>query len=111
MDLLCRYSWPGNVRELENEVRRALLLAGEAKRIGTEVLTEVIRENASPGKLRFDGTLKAAILEVKRKMIVDALNRSGGNRTHAARILGMSRWGLVQKIEKYGIESAVKRQK
>ena len=108
MDLLCRYSWPGNVRELENEVQRALLLAGEAKRIGPEVLTEVIRENASPGNLRFDGTLKAAIVEVERKMIVDALNRSGGNRTHAARILGMSRWGLVQKIEKYGIEGAVK---
>jgi two-component system response regulator HupR/HoxA len=104
MDLLCRYAWPGNVRELQNEVQRALLLAGEASQIGPEALSEPVRGQVVRGEGRREGTLKAAVEQVEREMIAGALRRCGGNRTHAALTLGMSRWGLVQKIEKYRIE-------
>ncbi len=103
MDLLCRYSWRGNVRELENEVQRALLLAGDVDRIGPESLPESVRGKVAPGEGSAEGTLKGAREQVERAMIAGALERTGGNRTHAARALGISRWGLVQKIEKYGI--------
>jgi Nif-specific regulatory protein len=104
MDLLCRYAWPGNVRELENEVQRALLLAGEVERIGPEALSEGVRGKARRGEGRGEGTLNAAVEQVEREVIVEALRRCKGNRTHAARALGVSRWGLVQKIERYRIE-------
>ncbi len=104
MDLLCRYAWPGNVRELENEVQRSLLLAGDTDRIGPELLSEGVRGNAAPGELQAEGTLKGEVTRIEREMIAEALARTGGNRTHAARALGISRWGLVQKIEKYGIK-------
>ncbi|MBI2950861.1 sigma-54-dependent Fis family transcriptional regulator [bacterium] len=103
MDLLCRYAWPGNVRELENEVQRALLLAGEVERIGPEALSVAVRGRAARDEVR-GGTLYAATEQVEREMLVEALRRCKGNRTHAARALGVSRWGLVQKIEKYRIE-------
>ncbi len=103
MDLLCRYAWPGNVRELENEVQRALLLAGEVERIGPEALSEAVRGRAARDEVR-GGTLNTAVEQVEREMIIEALRRCKGNRTHAARALGVSRWGLVQKIEKYRIE-------
>ena len=104
MDLLCRYAWPGNVRELENEVQRALLLAGEVDRIGPEALSETVRGKESRGEARREGTLNAAVEHLEREMIAEALKRCKGNRTHAARALGVSRWGMVQKIEKYKIE-------
>jgi len=106
MDLLCRYAWPGNVRELENEVQRALLLAGDANHIGPEHLSESVRGQsaviAPEGKT--SGALKSTLSQIEREMIASALARTHGNRTHAARALGISRWGLVQKIERYGIE-------
>ncbi|OGG45103.1 MAG: hypothetical protein A3F84_11795 [Candidatus Handelsmanbacteria bacterium RIFCSPLOWO2_12_FULL_64_10] len=104
MDLLCRYAWPGNVRELQNEVQRALLLAGDSGWIGPEALSEAVRGKVRRSEGRGEGTLNAAVEQVEREMIVEALRRCKGNRTHAARALGVSRWGLVQKIEKYGIE-------
>ena len=107
MDLLCRYAWPGNVRELENEVRRALLLAGDVARIGPDCLSGAVRGRAAPEEIVRTGTLKSALAQVEREMIAGALARCNGNRTHAARALGISRWGLVQKIEKYGIEGSM----
>ena len=104
MDLMCRHRWPGNVRELANEVQRALLLVGESNRIGPETLSEHVRGKSSQAGARGEGTLRAAMAHVERDMIADALKRFDGNRTRAARALGVSRWGLVQKIERYGIE-------
>lgn len=106
MDLLCRYAWPGNVRELKNEVQRALLLIGSGERIGPEVLSEPVRgEPAHPRETWREGPLSASIAQLEQERIAEALKRCEGNRTHAARELGMSRWGLVQKIKKYGIEA------
>lgn len=104
MDMLCRYDWPGNVRELENEVQRALLIGGEIERLGVDTLSESVRgELPSDVSVSVRGNMKSAQFEMEKSMIAQALQRHKGNRTHAARALGISRWGLVQKIQKYGI--------
>ena len=105
MDHLCRYDWPGNVRELENEIQRGLLLASDSDRIEADHLSETVRGEATT-EPRTNGSLKSAVGQLERDMISDALKRHNGNRTHAARALGVSRWGLVQKIQRLGIGKA-----
>ena len=105
MDALCIYEWPGNIRELQNEAERAALLAGGEERIDTAHLSERITGPAgSLTQIDRNGQLKEVLAQVERDMIVRALQRSNGNRTRAARELGVSRWGMVQKIKLYSIE-------
>jgi len=103
LDLLSRYSWPGNVRELANEVRRAVALADD--RITVAVLSERIR--TSPPAPAVDWTkersLKEVVSEVERTMILRELERCDGNKTKAAKALGLSRLGLRNKIDRYGL--------
>jgi Nif-specific regulatory protein len=106
LDLLSRYDWPGNVRELENEIERALTLAGRKGEIRAEYLSEKI--NISSGK-RFaiqeiDGTLPEVTERMERQMIIEALHKTHGNRSQAARILGLTRQGLFNKINRYNIK-------
>lgn len=105
MDALCAHVWPGNIRELQNEVERAALLAGGEERIDTAHLSERITGPAgSLTQIDRSGQLKEVLAQVERDMIVRALQCSNGNRTRAARELGVSRWGMVQKIKLYAIE-------
>ena len=106
MDALCTHDWPGNIRALENEVERATLLAAGAERIDAEHLSERITGPAgSLTSVERSGKLKEVLAQVERDMIDQALIRQRGNRTKAALELGMSRWGMVQKIKVYGIEN------
>jgi len=106
MDALTRYDWPGNVRELQNEIERAIVLCEDGELIDEHVLSERIRgagASAASG-VRREGALKEVVEQVEREMIAEALRACGGNRTQAAKKLGLSRWGLVQKIQRQGIE-------
>ncbi len=105
MDALCAYEWPGNIRQLQNEVERAALLAGGEERIDALHLSERITGPAgSLVQIERNGPLKDALALVESDMISRALKRNNGNRTRAARELGVSRWGMVQKIKLYEIE-------
>jgi len=114
MDALCRYAWPGNIRELQNEVARAALLAAGEERIDTGHLSEAVAgAGAGPGLSAVatvaagsGSRLRDVVGQVEREMLVAALARHQGNRTHAAAELGLSRWGLVQKLRAYGIETS-----
>ena len=100
------HDWPGNVRELQNEVERLCVLAGSDTEIGGEMLSDRVRvkkEDKFPG-LRVDGKLKDAIEELERKMIYDCLIRENWNKSRAAKILGISRAGLIMKCEKFGLD-------
>jgi Nif-specific regulatory protein len=106
LEALMQYDWPGNVRELENEIERALTLAGDDNEITPEYLSERIK--ASTTNIgRHDAaaaTLKEATAQVERQMIMDALCKTGGNRSQAARDLGLTRQGLLNKIARYDIK-------
>ncbi len=103
LDLLVRYPWPGNVRELGNEMRRAIALAGD--RITVETLSERIRSAPPvPSAAWSEGrTLREVVEEVEKAAIAAELARHGGNKTRAAAALGLSRLGLRNKMERYGI--------
>ena len=101
---LVRYDWPGNIRELENAVERMVLMA-DSDAIGPGLLpAEIVGGAAAAGG---HGTLRekcGGILEVsERQMILEALEKTGQNRTRAAELLGIGRRTLQNKIRAYGI--------
>ncbi len=99
LKLIRTYHWPGNVRELENAIARACALA-EGQLITPEDLFSEEDIQRSP----ILTTLKKSIKETERDRIIDTLKRCGGNKTEAAKILGISRRSLYYKIKELGIE-------
>jgi two-component system response regulator AtoC len=103
---LIAYAWPGNVRELENVIERAVILAND-DRIGLRELPETVAGNASPDapapKTPGDYSLVPARRRFESDWIRDALAAANGNRTHAARLLGISHRALLYKLKEYGL--------
>jgi two-component system response regulator HupR/HoxA len=104
---LIEYSWPGNVRELEHEVRRLVYLCPQGEAIDSTMVSPHILAPA-PG----DGPAAPALdtLDVgqnvdalERRLIAEALVKARGNRTQAAKLLGISRNGLGIKMERLGL--------
>ena len=96
--------WKGNVRELENCVHRAVLMAsGDA--IGPEaILLAGQRRQARAGRRRRAAEVGRTVADVERALILDTLQHTLGNRTHAATILGISIRTLRNKLRQYGDE-------
>jgi DNA-binding NtrC family response regulator len=103
------YRWPGNVRELIHVIQRAAALcAGEI--IDVTNLPEPIRDPRERSTESTDDgvTLREAVAAVERRMIVRALERAHGNRSEAARQLGIGRPQLYAKLEEYGLSDGKK---
>lgn len=107
LELLYDYQWPGNVRELQNEVERVVVLAGDETKISPEMLSpkifELIQNTKHQGS-RLQGKLKDAMEDLERDMIREGLRRTGWNKSKLAKELGISRAGLIMKVEKYGLD-------
>jgi two-component system response regulator AtoC len=104
---LLDYPWPGNVRELENCIERALVLCdGNILEAGLlpDALREKIVRDQAPGMAQDSLSIKQAEELLERDLIRRALEKTGGNRTHAARLLEISHRALLYKIKEYGIE-------
>ncbi len=103
---LVAYTWRGNVRELENVIERAVILANE-ERITLRDLPETVAGDASEGGVApravGDFSLTTARRRFETDWIRDALAAAGGNRTHAARLLGISHRALLYKLKEYGL--------
>jgi DNA-binding NtrC family response regulator len=107
MEKMFDYPWPGNVRELQNEVERLLVLSGDEPRIPSELLSSRIRdfgESAKVQGVRVAGKLKDALEELEKTMIKEGLRRTNWNKSRLAKELGISRAGLIMKVEKYGLD-------
>ncbi len=100
--LLAAYPWPGNVRELANVIERAAILSSGAV-ILPEHLPEKIRAQAPPAPPR-DDAQSLSVEAAERRAIREALRQTGGNRTEAAKLLGMSRRTLFYRLKQYGGE-------
>ena len=104
--LLKSYDWPGNVRELENLVEAAVVLSDGPRiaravlpvEIGGEQKVEDLPEDAETIRIRVGTPLP----EAEKVIILDTLQRTGGNKTSAARILGIGLRTLYRKLEEYG---------
>jgi DNA-binding NtrC family response regulator len=102
LKILMAYDWPGNVRELESVIERALLL-GEGDRILPADLPAAVRAGIAGRRGLMDLDIPESgidIEELERTLIVKALQRSGGNVSRAARLLGLSRRTLQYRLEK-----------
>lgn len=107
LEKLYDYAWPGNVRELQNEMERILVLSGSEQKITVDKLSPKILEASKSGKVqgsRVHGKLKDAIDALEREMIEEGLRRTGWNKSRLAKELGISRAGLIMKVDKYGLE-------
>ena len=105
--LLMQYSWPGNVRELENVLERTVNLLDEETIINPEHLPPVLKK-----VIKFQETGKRAadvpdLSEIKddaeKQAILKALSAASGNKSEAARLLGIHRSGFYQKLQKYNL--------
>ncbi|HEX9294564.1 MAG TPA: sigma-54 dependent transcriptional regulator [Polyangiaceae bacterium] len=119
MERLVSYAWPGNIRELENVLERAILFCDtqHVRLIDLPVeVREGLAEAPRPSQssiaiepkdgLGADGLkeqVKAAMSRLERELIVRALHQTGGNVTHAARLLKISRKGLQLKMKELGL--------
>ena len=95
-EMLASHSWPGNLRELNNVVKRAVLLT-RGSQITTAELTLAM------GQIRTDTVLQLHDEDTERQRIITALQQTNGNKAKAARLLGVDRKTIYNKIEKLGI--------
>jgi DNA-binding NtrC family response regulator len=100
--LLCRYDWPGNIRELRNVCERAVVLSR-----GGQIRPEHLQlPNAPTVEIEPEsGGLvpRAVIAELERQRLVETLEKTNGNQTQAARVLGISRRTLINRLDEFGL--------
>ncbi len=97
VDLLTRHPWPGNARELRNVLTRAWVLGGEAHIAARHIAFDPLDERAQ-------AVAPKQVEDDERELIEEALRRHGGNRSQAARTLGMARSTLLYKLRRWGLE-------
>jgi DNA-binding NtrC family response regulator len=120
-DALKSYRWPGNVRQLQNAMERAAALSGIAPVITLKDLPEEVRGGAPLGITPTMGEIEdpalersipdeglnfdAVVTEVERELLLQSLNKSGGNKMRAAKLLNMKRTTFVEKLKRLQIET------
>jgi PAS domain S-box-containing protein len=100
MGLLHRYSWPGNVRELENELERAIGQLEKEWVIQPKHLSEKITKGRHIEHIK---TLEEVMLAAERQAILDSLRHAANNKAAAAKLLGIGRTSLYEKMQKHNL--------
>src|SRR5215469_723682 len=102
MAALVNYEWPGNVRELENAIERALVM-GSSDMVLLEDLPESLLEQDAPDQMQ-EGKYHASVKQLKKHLILDAVEQARGNYVDAAGILGLHANYLHRLIRNLGIK-------
>ena len=105
--LLTDFRWPGNVRQLQNEVERMVLLSGSENVIDASYLSPAVTGRKAPhsngigAQVLTVSNLKSAVEDLEKKMIQLALKQYNNNKSEVAKVLGISRSSLIQKVQTY----------
>ncbi len=103
LDFFQRFDWPGNVRQLRNIIERAVVISRgpviSLRDMPAELSGAVPQDSVLPRRTLL-------LRDLEHEAIVEALERAGGNKSQAARLLGISRKALYKKIDDYGIHEA-----
>lgn len=112
MTILMGYNWPGNVRELDNIIGRAIIFMGYQTHIGSEHLsplsnsdTPILKDVEVEVSLQQEAPLAKQLEVFEKEIITKAMKKADGNKTQAAKKLGLSVRNLYYKLEKYHIEN------
>jgi len=114
LDVFSQYYWPGNIRQLRNEIQRAVAMSAPGGVVEPEHLSpELSAQNLAGapsgapqnGYSLGSGTLADAIGELERSVITGTLDKTGGNISEAARLLGLTRRGLYLKMNRLGLDT------
>ena len=103
MDMMVRYDWPGNVRELENVIERSVLLC-RSEFISPEDLPPLVQGAENKEQSLVSVPQGMTLREVEKEVIIQTLSDTNGSRTQSARILGISRKTLQNKLKEYDIK-------
>jgi two-component system response regulator AtoC len=103
LERLVDYAWPGNVRELENVLERAVILCRGERLAVADLPPNLTAAPAERRSASRDLSLRRARRALEARLIGEALEATGGNRTHAARLLGISHRALLYKLKEYGL--------
>ena len=113
LDLFAQYWWPGNVRQLRNEIQRAVAMSRPGGTITPDQLSADLSAPVSIRQQRCarradractSGNLAAAVEQVERDIITATLDRTSGNISESARVLGLTRRGLYLKMRRLGLD-------
>lgn len=112
MDLLLGYDWPGNVRELENVIERLVILRGGNEILPEDLPAKIFRSNplaTQTYKSLFElpdvgVDLKQILSDIEDSLILQAMNRTKGNKNQASKLLALNRTTLIEKMKKKNLE-------
>lgn len=105
VDLLEAYNWPGNVRELRNVVERAVILSGGETILPTHLPKEFLASGSIADPRIETGEAQGTLADIERRHILRMLDYCKGNKSRAARMLGISRLTLRTKLGQYGLDT------
>ena len=100
------HDWPGNIRELENAVEHAVALSGRSSEIMPDMLPE---DMTNPGRTEVMSSVTipdeglnftSVVSQLERELILRSLEKTGGNKRRAARLLNLSRTTLIDKLQR-----------
>ncbi len=100
LERLCGYGWPGNVRELENVVEQAVVLA-TTETVDVDGLPEEVTGRKGPQEV-LHIPVGTSLKQTEKDLILETLRKVGGNKTQAARLLGIGVRTLYRKLDEYG---------
>ena len=101
--LLARYDWPGNIRELENSIERAVILCLDEQITPKELPPQMVPDDYETVKVSLRNQGGLSLKEVEREAIRATLEQTGGNKSQTAKILGIARQTLFNKIKEFGL--------